>query len=84
MRNLIAMLKTEWRDLAWIGLGVFVTIFTAGPFGSALNPKFLWAFIGFPGAYFVTRNVTTKSRRKSAHVVGTGAHLTESGDHGDR
>jgi O-antigen ligase len=77
IKNLFDMLKTEWRDLAWIGLGVFVVIIAAGPFASALNPKLQWAFTGLPGAYFVRRNVTSRSRRKSEHLTGTATH----GDH---
>jgi O-antigen ligase len=84
VRNLIAMLKTEWRDLAWVGLGVFIVIGTAGPFGSALNPKLLWAFIGLPGAYFVTRNVTTRSRRRFGHLTRSGADVIGDGADGDR
>ncbi len=68
IKNLYDMLKTEWRDLAWIGLGVMVVIISGGPFASSLNPKLQWAFTGLPGVYFVRRRMTDRSARRSSHV----------------
>jgi O-antigen ligase len=77
IKNLIDMLKTEWREIAWIGLGAMVAIIATGPFASALNPKLQWAFTGLPAAYFVRRNLTERTKRKSLHLTGSVAH----GDH---
>jgi O-antigen ligase len=77
IKNLYDMLKTEWRELAWIGLGVFVAVIASGPFASSLNPKLQWAFTGLPGAYYVRRNLTNRSRRKAENLTGSLAH----GDH---
>ena len=70
IKNLIDMLKSEWSELAWIGLGVMVVVIATGPFQSALNPKLLWAFTGLPGVYFVRHTTTRRAQRRALQHTG--------------
>ena len=68
IKNLIDMLRSRWRDIAWIGLGVMVAVLGTGPFGSTINVKMQWAFMGLPGAYFVRRTLTDREVRRARHL----------------
>ena len=70
MKNLWDMLKTEWYDVAWIGLGCITAFLAVGPFASGLNPKMPWAMVGIPGAYFVRRALTDRQVRHESRVGG--------------
>jgi O-antigen ligase len=70
MKNLWDMLRTEWHDVAWIGLGCLTAFLAMGPFASQLNPKMPWAMVGIPGAYFVRRALTDRQTRRSSRVGG--------------
>jgi O-antigen ligase len=70
IKNLWDMLKTEWYDVAWIGLGCLTAFLAMGPFASQLNPKMPWAMVGIPGAYFVRRALTDRQERRDARVGG--------------
>jgi O-antigen ligase len=68
MKNLWDMLRTEWHDAAWIGLGCLTAFLAMGPFASQLNPKMPWAMVGLPGAYFVRRTLTDRQTRREANI----------------
>ena len=70
MKNLWDMLKTEWHDVAWIGLGCLTAFLAMGPFASQLNPKMPWAMVGLPGAYFVRRALTDRQDRRATRLTG--------------
>jgi O-antigen ligase len=70
MKNLWDMLKTEWHDIAWIGLGCLTAFLAMGPFASQLNPKMPWAMVGLPGAYFVRRALTDRQDRRVSRLGG--------------
>lgn len=63
-KNLWDMLRTEWRDVAWIGLGIIVAFFGMAPFATGLNQKLPWAAVGLSGAYFVRHASTDRSVRR--------------------
>jgi len=70
MKNLWDMLRSEWHDVAWIGLGCLTAFLAMGPFSSQLNPKMPWAMVGIPGAYFVRRALTDRQSRRNSRVGG--------------
>lgn len=67
-KNLWDMLKTEWHEVAWIGLAVIVVFIGMGPFTSAINSKMPWAMVGISGAYFVRRASTDRSARRHGRL----------------
>jgi O-antigen ligase len=70
MKNLWDMLRTEWHDVAWIGLGCLTAFLAMGPFASQLNPKMPWAMVGIPGAYYVRRALTDRKVRRDSRLGG--------------
>ena len=74
IKNLIDMLSSAWKDIAWIGLGVMVAVLGTGPFASAINAKMQWAFMGLPGAYFVRRVLTSREVRRTHHLDAPSPH----------
>jgi O-antigen ligase len=71
VKNLWDMLKSEWHDVAWIGMGCITAFLAMGPFASQLNPKMPWAMVGIPGAYFVRRALTDRQLRRSSRLGRT-------------
>ena len=72
-KNLRDMLKTEWADIAWIGLGIIVSFVGMAPFSTGLNQKLPWAAVGISGVHFVSRAVTDRPTRREGRL-GVGRH----------
>ena len=68
-KNLRDMLRTEWGDVAWIGLGIIVSFIGMAPFATGLNQKLPWAAVGLSGAYFVRHAVTDRATRREGRVA---------------